>query len=646
MGKANRVKMEKVENTLTSSTYKRNDKKGAPTWLGTAIVITVLVALVLTAVFFALSSAGTFNRMRVVMKTDNFKVTAPMMSYTIYTAYQNEVASYEEMSKNWGVTISVPTGSGGDKLDTTKGLREQIYATTDKDTKLPLETPETWFDHYATKSMEDVKKMLVVCEAAKAAGVKLEDGEKESIDMAIDYLGTYATYYGYTTNGYLAAMYGEGVNKRDVRKMMEISALADKYNKQRSEEFTAGVTAEQVQAEYDGNVAKYDVFVDYITYTLTATFTASTNSDTAAAKEENIKNAEKYEAKKAQYRALLADLEEAAKTPATYLSVLETKLKALFLEEEKEAALAKKTAGATLTADEEAACKATADKKAEDAVIDAVSKNFDTSAQGVDTEFKAWVTDKNTPRKSGDVYTKVNKYDAFNNLETEKNPEDDPNAPVDEKKDYMNATSTFTIYLLTSPLKRNDGTLRSVSHILFQDKTFQDEKTGEAMTSSASFSGAMKTLADRVLAKHGKLTAEYMSAELLALMIEEGKLVEKTENGKTYYDMDAAVFEAYGKQYTSDSNVVYDNVKQGQMVKRFENWLFDSSRVVGEVSYPTAVQTNYGYHIMLYRGDEKIAWSYAIRVSLAEGQYDAWMEQSLASTSVVEKAQNLAYIAG
>ena len=193
MGKSNRVKTEKAENTLTSSTYKRNNQKGLPTWLGTTIIITVLALLVLTAVFFALSGAGTFNRMRVVMKTDHFKVTAPMMSYTIYTTYQNEVSSYEQMSQQWGVTISLPTGSGGDKLDTSKSLREQMYATTDKDTKLPLETPVTWFDHYAGRAMEDVQKMLVVCEAAKDAGVKLEKGEKESIDMAIEYIAVYAS---------------------------------------------------------------------------------------------------------------------------------------------------------------------------------------------------------------------------------------------------------------------------------------------------------------------------------------------------------------------------------------------------------------------------------------------------------------------
>ena len=645
MGKANRLKTEKAENTLASSTYKKRNKKGMPAWLGTTIVVTVLVLLILTAAFFALNSAGTFNRMRVVMKTDHFKVTAPMMSYTIYTTYQNEVASYEEMSQNWGVTVTVPTGEGGDKLDTSKPLREQYYAKTDKDTKLPLDTPETWFDHYASKAMEDVKKMLVVCEAARAAGIKLDEGEQESIDMAIEYIALYASYYGYTTNGYIAIMYGEGVNQRDVRKMMEISALADKYNKIRSEEFTAGVQDADVQAEYDANKDKYDVFVDYITYTFTASFKASTKTDATAAEAENIANAEKYEAKKAKYRAWLDRLEQAAKTdPATYTTVLNEVLTEVFYEEEIEAAEAKLADGETLSDEKKAELLEKAKKDAKGTVENAIVKNADSSDSAMNTEFKTWVTDKNTPRKAGDVYTNVTKYDAFNQLETESTGE---GSGTEEKKDYANASSTYTIYLLTSGLKRNDGTLRSVGHILFKTATFQDEKTGEALTSSESFSGVVKTLADRVLAKHGKLTAEYMAAELLELMKEEGKLVEKTTaDGRTYYEMDASVFEAYGKQYTEDSNVFYDNVKQGQMVKSFENWMFDSSRVVGEVSYPAAIESSYGYHVMIYRGDEKDAWSYTIRVSLAEGKYDAWVEQLLEDTDCVVNEKNLDYIAG
>ena len=88
--------------------------------------------------------------------------------------------------------------------------------------------------------------------------------------------------------------------------------------------------------------------------------------------------------------------------------------------------------------------------------------------------------------------------------------------------------------------------------------------------------------------------------------------------------MEKAVFEAYGSSYTEDSNVFYDNVAKGDMVEAFENWMFDAARVEGEVS-AEAVQTSYGYHIMLYRADEKPAWSYDIRNELAEDQYESWL---------------------
>jgi hypothetical protein len=620
MGKSNRLKTEKAENMLTSSTYKKNEKKGLPTWLGTAIIITVLAVVVLLAAFFALNSAGTFNRMRVVMATDHYDVTVPMMSYAIYSEYQELVATYDNYSKQFGVTISIPSGKGGTTLDKNKPLREQIYATQDEN-GVALEASVTWFDHFAELATESLKKQMVLCEAARADGIKLTKEDKKSIDMAIDTLALYATYYGYTTNGYIVAMYGNGVNKGDVRDMMEIEMLSAKYANQRAEEFVAGVTDEQVQAEYDGNVAKYDVFVDYINYTFTIPFTASTNKDADTAKAENEKNAEKYEAKKATYRAYFKELEDAAKAdPANFSKKLVEVLEKYFYDEEKDALLAKKSADATLTAEEEASCLATAKEKAADAALNAVVKNADTSATTMDTKFKTWVTDKNTPRKSGDVYTDIVNRDAFGADVTSKENADGEetkdDGPVD--KDYTDTSATYAIYVLNSGLKRNDGKLRSVAHILFKTESYAN------LTKTDDLSAERKILADRVMEKHGKVTAELMANELLELMVEENNLKKKTdENGNVYYEMDEAIFEAYGKQYTEDSNVIYDNVKQGQMVKNFENWMFDPARKLGEVSYPAAVETDYGYHVMLYRGDEKDAWSYTIRVSLAEGRYDA-----------------------
>jgi len=64
--------------------------------------------------------------------------------------------------------------------------------------------------------------------------------------------------------------------------------------------------------------------------------------------------------------------------------------------------------------------------------------------------------------------------------------------------------------------------------------------------------------------------------------------------------------------------------------------------VLNEVSNP-AVDTDYGYHIMLYRGDEKPAWSHTIRVELAEGTYEAWLEDSVKNTTFTDNTANSSY---
>jgi hypothetical protein len=130
------------------------------------------------------------------------------------------------------------------------------------------------------------------------------------------------------------------------------------------------------------------------------------------------------------------------------------------------------------------------------------------------------------------------------------------------------------------------------------------------------------------------------------------------ENGKTYYVMEAGVFEVYGQQYTDDGNITYENVYLGQMVKPFQNWLFDDARMgwdpvggekggayqIGEIT-STAIETEYGYHIMLYRGDKKVAKDYDVKMALAEGKYTTWLEEQVKATSFTDNSQNAEYVA-
>ena len=639
MGKASRIKSEKAVNTLTESSTKKSKGKGFPTWLGTLIVVTVLLALVLTFVFFTLSNNGTFKRMYVIMETENFEVTVPMMSYMVYTEYQNLVSTYDSYSQQFGgVTISIPAGKGGTALDKNTNLRDQIYATQDEGGNA-LAAPQTWFDHFVELAAKDTKEMLAVCEVAYANGVELDEADIESIDMAIDYMEMYGAYYGYTLNGYLSVMYGEGVAEQDVRAMMELSALANKYNKIKSDEILAGVTDDMVNAEYEANNTgdkenKYDVFIDYIGFTFEADFILSTKTDKDAAAAENQTNAAKYEAKKAKYKALAEELERIAKEdPTNFHTKLHAMLQELYFEEEKEAALAKKTGeNPTLTDEEIQACRNEANTRAAKAAVDAIVKNADTTASAMSTTLKDWLKDDSDPRKNGDSKKIVEEYDAFGNLQGGSDADEDT-----KSTDYKTASSTYSVYLVTSALHRNEGVVRSVGHILFKTDTYKN------MTKTDSLTGAVKVLADRVLARGAKISAEEMAKELLTLMIEEGKLTAKVENGVTYYVMDEQVFEAYGKQYTEDGSVLYDDVKQGQMVENFDDWLFNENRAMGEVSYPAAISSEYGYHIMLYRGDEKPAWSHTIRVSLAEGTYDTWLKDLVEGTAFEDRTGDLSY---
>ena len=622
----------KKNNTLAAPAKRRGAKKQLPTWVGTAIICAVLVALVLFVTLAVLNSRGTFKRMHVIAESENFKVTVPMMSYLIYTEYQNTVSTYEQFSQQYNTTIAIPGGTGGAALDKTKTLREQTYSSvTGED---GTTTVVTWFEHFAEMAKADLSKIIACCEYAKANNIALDESELDAIDMSIDTMELYAQYYGYTTSAYLASMYGEGVSKKDVRKMMEMSELATKVNEVRSAEILDAITDADVQNKYDSNVAGYNTFIDYVGYSLTASFTPTkATSDTDADKAKNEELEAEYEAKKAKYLAIVDKL-NACTTVEDFKSTLNHELQVLFREEEIELATEKK--GSELTEEEINNCNTLADERLVSAMADAVVENYNTANVTLPTEVNDWMKNTESPRAAGDKYKHESVYDAKGNKIT------DGEAPANPSTAYASATSTYAVYFVTSALHRDESFVRSVSHILFKTDTFKN------VTDTSKLTAAQKVLADRILARGATISAKEMSAELITLMKEEGKLVEVTENGRTFYKMDASVFAAYGATYTEDGNVEYNNVPKGQMVAEFEDWMFDSIRIEGEMTTPYGVETDYGYHIMLYRGDEKPNWSYTIRNELASGQYDEWLkgQQEESPVTFSEKAKLWNMISG
>lgn len=601
MGKGNRIKSQKAQVTLAAPVRRPvKDKKPMPTWVGTLILVAVLTVLILFAAINVLNSRGTFMRMYTIAETDHFEVTAPMMSYMVYTEYQNLLSNYDQFAESYGTTIAIGGGTNGNALDRSAPLRDQIYSkVTDANGN---EVVTTWFDHFAGLAAEDVKQILACCEIAHRHGIALDEADKDSVEANLVQMTAYAAYYGYSTSGYLASMYGKGVLAKDVRAMMELSALANKYNTIRSEEIRASITDDRVKAYYEEHQLDYDTYIDYLGYTFTATFTPVTGSEDSAS-QNAILNSE-YEEKKTLYKQYAAQL-EACKTADDYTSTLMQILREIILEEEKEKKL-KELGKDTLTAEEIAACENNAAVRVLETMDKSTFKNYKSTDKTSDLE--KWLFDTDTPRKANEV----KKFETEVKASTEKS---------DGTVSYEKATSTYSVYITQSALHRDESVVRSAGHILFKTDTYKDKTNTDGLT------GVVKTLAQRVLDGGAeKLTTSLMAAELLKLMNEEGKITSNTKDGKTYYTIDKEVFEEYGLQYTEDANVFYADVQVGEMVASFEDWLFDGVREIGEISYPAGVDSDYGTHIMMYTGDEKPAWSYNIRNEMGEKEYEAWLE--------------------
>ena len=121
---------------------------------------------------------------------------------------------------------------------------------------------------------------------------------------------------------------------------------------------------------------------------------------------------------------------------------------------------------------------------------------------------------------------------------------------------------TYTVYMMEKTAYRVEDATRDVRHILI--------KTGEALSD------------DDAKAKADEILATYLAG-----------------------DKTAEAFDALAKENNEDANSLYENVKKGDMVAEFEEWLFDETRAEGDTGI---VKTQYGYHVMYYVGQGRSQW--------------------------------------
>lgn len=455
MGKGNRNRQERAEDKVLNP-QKYVQKKKAPAFIGPLVFAVIAALLIIVMVGNLLIGTGMFMRARTAAESDDFKVDGAMMTYYVNASYMSYVNYYYEvysqLMSSSSSSIDVYSLMG---IDPNVSLKKQVY---DK------ESGKTWFEYFVELATNQVEEQLVYCQAAKAAGIELDENDYATIDTSIAQIKIYADRYGVSLDSYLSANYGEGVKEKDVRRAMELGQLASKYAQVKNEEFLAASTPEKVEAFYAANENDY-LTADYLSYTFTAT------KDTKA-EDADAKYADDKAAILASAEALMAHT-----TAEAFKQAIKDKFLADSTEEYKEKYYEDYLAEAEGETDEEkaaAADKKLQDKLNEDAekhVADLETKN---TAYTVDTDLGAWIFGKDDAAAAAVNTTfKV----------------------ADDSKD-KDGTYTVTVYLLTRAASRDEDTTRTFTYLLMEDSKYTEADAKEAL---AAFEKGEKT-ADALLA--------------------------------------------------------------------------------------------------------------------------------------------------
>ncbi len=258
MGKSNRIRVNRANATLTSA-VKPKKKTGMPLWAQTMIAIVAAILVFAVCAGSILSANGFFKRHTYPVKSDNYKISTTMMSYF----YQQQIQSFKNNYSSYMSYLGV---------DLSGDLKTQPFSDTAKQL-LGVTTPcATWHDYFVDATKNQSKQLLMLCEEAKARGIKLEATDLTSMNQEIFTLQSAADMYGYSIDQMVASQYGEGIKLKDLKAALELKALANKLLTIVQDEIALGITDADITGRYDEKPNVYD-HVDYLYYNQNINYT-------------------------------------------------------------------------------------------------------------------------------------------------------------------------------------------------------------------------------------------------------------------------------------------------------------------------------------------------------------------------------------
>ena len=221
---------EQLEEEKKSRSFRRN-----------TIIAVVVIVVVLAAALF-INSDYLYNRASAVV-VGGTSYSAAEFDYFYRNAYSSFVNSY-------GDYISM-------FLDTSTPLDQQQSGFGEDEN-------ETWADYFTKAAEDSMKQVTALYDEAVASGYTLSQEGVDEVQSNLDSVASYASMYGFDTDGYLAMNYGKGMTESIFRDVMTRQITASEYGQSISDSYT--YTAQEL-ADYYATVADtYDTLEFYSYY--------------------------------------------------------------------------------------------------------------------------------------------------------------------------------------------------------------------------------------------------------------------------------------------------------------------------------------------------------------------------------------------
>lgn len=466
-------------------------------------------------------------------------------------------------------------------LDTSKPLDQQQYSDT-----------MTWDDYFQQQAVNQLKNVYALTDEANEKGFEY-DASSDYDDM-VSSIQSYAQQQGVSADEYCKSVFGSDATLEGIKPYVEMSGLASAYYNDVQDNIE--VTDDEINTYYDENKDNYDS-VDYRVCKIEADMPEEETEAETEAQTETV----------AESSSETAVTESQTETESETMSAEESEAAAKAEEEAKAAAMAEAKAKADdmlSKSTDEASFEKVYGDYATDASTDSLNTGKKKSSISP-TDVANWLFDAD--RQAGDT-TVIE--DTANNAYY----------VVYFKDRYLDHTKTV-----------------DVRHILISADTASTDTAETAETETAA-AGETET-AETESAEAQEQAKEDAKA---AAKIKAEQILDDWKNGDATEDSFAELAKTYSDDSGSNTNGgLYEAVKQGQMVTNFNDWIFDASRKPGDTGI---VESDYGYHIIYFVGDNKEEWYVNIKDTITSNKLNDYMADLTADVEVKDSRHHVAYL--